>query len=130
MTEQNTNTTYQEQVKADFEEFFGENYGERYQKAETEQEKSNLIDEAFQEALIDDGVTGNASGSYYMNAYKARDMVLDNIDYVANLLYRCDVTNKPLEYYFANFKEETLDVIVRYHTLELMFENGELNEFF
>lgn len=130
MTEQNTNTTYQEQVKADFGEFFAENYGERYQKAETEQEKSNLIDEAFQEALIDDGVTGNASGSYYMNAYKARDMVLDNIDHVANLLYRCDVTDKPLEYYLANFKEETLDVLVRYHTLELMFENGELNEFF
>lgn len=128
MTEQNV--TYPEQVKADFEEFFGDVYGERYQKAETEQVKSKLIDEAFQEALIDDSVTGNASGSYYMNAYTARDMVLNNIDYIANLLYRCDVTNKPLEYYLANFKEETLDVIVRYHTLELMFENGELNEFF
>lgn len=124
------NTTYQEQVKEDFGEFFDDVYGERYQKAETEQVKSKLIDAAFQEALIDNGVTGNASGSYYMNAYTARDMVLNNIDYIANLLYRCDVTNKPLEYYLANFKEEELDVIVRYHTLELMFENGELNKFF
>ncbi len=124
------NTTYQEQVKEDFGEFFDDVYGERYQKAETEQVKSKLIDEAFQEALIDDSVTGNASGSYYMNAYTARDMVLNNIDYIVNLLYRCDVTNKPLEYYLANFKEEELDVIVRYYTLELMFENGELNEFF
>lgn len=122
MTEQQT---YQEQVKADFEEFFAENYGERYELTKTEQQKLDLEDEAYQAAL-DSSVTGNDNGSYYMNRDKAREMVLDNIDYVANLLYRCDVTDKPLEYYLANFKEETLDVIVRYHTLELMFENGEL----
>lgn len=123
MTEQNT--TYPEQVKADFEEFFAENYGERYEQAKTEQEKLDLEDEAYQAAL-DSSVTGKDDGSHYLNREEAREMVMNNIDYVAQVLYCLDVTDKPLEYYIFTYQFETLDVIVRYHTLEIMFENGEL----
>ena len=124
MTEQQ-NATYEEQVKADFKEFFQENYSERYKLTKTEQQKLDLEEEAYQAAL-DSSVTGNDNGSYYMNRDKAREMVMNNIDYVAQVLYCLDVTDKPLEYYIFTYEFETLDVIVRYHTLEIMFENGEL----
>lgn len=131
MTEQNTNTTYQEQVKADFEEFFDSVYGERYEQAETKQEKLKLEEKAFQEALVDsDDVTGNASGSYYMNRQAAKEMVLDNIDYVANVINNKEWTTKPLEKYIVNNEWESLDVIARYHTLYDLWYDGEFNEFF
>lgn len=125
MTEQNTNTTYQEQVKADFEEFFDSIYGERYEQAATKQEKLNLEEEAYQDA-IDSDVTGNDNGSYYMNRQEAKEMVLANIDYVANVINNKEWTTKPLEKYIINEEWEELDVIVRYHTLYDLWYDGEL----
>lgn len=125
MTEQQ-NATYEEQVKADFKEFFQENYSERYAQAETEQERSELDNEAYQAALDSDNVTGNISGSYYMNAYKARKMVERNLAYIAQLLYCYEFTEQPIGYYIGNAAYEELDVIARFYTLEYLNDTGEL----
>lgn len=123
MTEQNT--TYQEQVKADFEEFFGENYGERYEQAKTEQEKLDLEDEAYQAAL-DSSVTGKDDGSHYLNREEAREMVERNLAYIAQLLFCYEFTKQPIGYYIGNAAYEELDVIARCYTLEYLHDTGEL----
>lgn len=120
MTEQNTNATYTEQVKADFEEFFGEQY---------HQAKANGYDETAKalvyNATDSDDVTGNGSGSYYMNRQAAKEMVMANIEYVAQLCQDTDAT-----YTFtgmiADNDWESLDVLVRCRTLIKLFNNDEL----
>ena len=118
MTEQNTNATYTEQVKADFEVY----YGEQYRQAKNDDERYELV----QQALDSDEVTGNSSGSYYMNRIKAREMVLANIEYIANGLSNEGWTTTPLEDFIADGDWETLDVITRFHTLNDLWEHDEL----
>lgn len=118
MTEQNTNTTYTEQIKADFETY----YGEQYRQAKNDDERYEIV----QQALDDDDVTGNGSGSYYMNRNKAREMVIANIEYVANGLANEEWTTISLEDFIASDDWETLDVIARYHTLDVLWEHDEL----
>ena len=131
MNEQNMNNTYPEQVKDDFEEYFGE----QYHQAKSDGERYEL----FLKALDSDDVTGNGSGSYYMNRSKAREMVLANIEYIANGisddewttmqangLSNGEWTTTHLEDYIANDGWETLDVITRYSTLVDLQEHDEL----
>lgn len=54
---------YLEEVKADLEDYIAHNY----EHGDTISE-SKLYDDAF----VSDSVTGNASGSYYCNSYKAQ----------------------------------------------------------
>lgn len=116
MAEQNV--TYPEQVKDDFEEFFGE----QYHQAKTEDERY----EVYQAALDSDDVTGNDSGSYYMNRQVAKDQVMANIEYIANGMSNEEWSTTPLEDFIASDDWETLDVIARYHTLNDLFEHNEL----
>lgn len=116
MNEQNMNSTYPEQVKDDFEEYFGEQY-----------HQSNSNDERYAlilQALGDDSVTGNGSGSYYMNRSKAREMVLNNIEYIAKGISNEGWTTTPLEDFIASDDWETLDVIARYHTLSDLWQHN------
>ena len=117
MTEQNTNATYTEQVKADFEAY----YGEQYHQAKSDDERYEIVQQA-----LDDALTGNGSGSYYMNRSKAREMVLANIEYIADGLSNYGWTTTPLEDFIADDDWETLDVITRYHTLCDLWEHDEL----
>lgn len=116
MVEQNN--TYPKQVKNDFEAY----YGEQYHQSNSNDERYALI----LQALGDDSVTGNGSGSYYMNRQAAKEMVMDNIDYVANVINDKEWTTKPLEKYIVNGEWEELDVIVRYHTLYDLWDHDEL----
>lgn len=118
MTEQNTNATYTEQVKADFEAY----YGEQYRQAKNDDERYELV----QQALDGDWVTGNGSNSYYMNRQAAKEMVMANIEYVANGLANEEWTTISLEDFIASDDWETLDVITRYHTLNDLWEHNEL----
>lgn len=118
MNEQNINNTYPEQVKDDFNEYFGE----LYHQAKNDDERYALI----LQALDDDSVTGNGSGSYYMNRQAAKEMVMANIEYVANGLANEEWTMTPLEDFIANDDWESLDVIARYHTFNDLWEHDEL----
>lgn len=120
MTEQNT--TYQEQVKADFEAY----YGEEYHQAKNDDERYELVRQALDQALLDDGVTGNGSGSYYMNRQAAKEMVMANIEYIAKGFSNDEWSTIPLEDFIASDDWETLDVITRYHTLNDLWEHNEL----
>ena len=64
---------YLENVKADVLEYIKENY-----------EKEDYADldynELYDEMFISDSVTGNASGSYYCNTWKAEEAICHNHD--------------------------------------------------
>ena len=116
MNEQSS--TYPEQVKDDFDGLFGK----LYRQAKNDDERYELV----QQALDGDDVTGNGSGSYYMDRSKAREMVLNNIEYIAEGFSNDEWSATPLEDFIANDDWETLDVIARYHTLNDLWEHDEL----
>ena len=51
-----------------------------------EETEERYYDNLFDHLLIDDGVTGNASGSYYCNAWKAEEAICHNLDLLAEAL--------------------------------------------
>lgn len=110
--------TYMKQVKADFEAY----YGEQYQQAKNDDERYELV----QQALDGDWVTGNGSNSYYMNRQEAKEMVLANIEYIANGFSNEEWSTTLLEDLIACDDWELIDVIARYHTLDDLWEHSEL----
>ena len=83
--------------------------------------ENNLRDKSqnklYDELLLADSVTGNASGSYYYNTYKAEEALCHNMDLLAEALqyFGYDIGN---EYYHLSRKgAEWCDVIVRCYVL-------------
>ena len=103
---------YLENVKEDVKEAIFDYYTK-------EKIKENLEDrEQFEQTLYDDlfvsdSVTGNASGSYYCNAYKASEALNGNWDLLNDALYGfgCEDIN-PIEK-----GEEWCDVTIRCYLL-------------
>jgi len=60
-----------------------------------------------------DDVTGNASGSYYCNSYKAKDMVLEDMDTVREALEEFGVDAATIGEKFLDEDWEWLDVTAR-----------------
>lgn len=70
---------YYENVKEDIKEYIKENYNkDDFKYLEFER----LYDEMF----IADSVTGNASGSYYCNTWKAEETICHNMDLLIDAL--------------------------------------------
>lgn len=64
---------YLENVKADVLEYIKENY--------EKEDYANLdYDELYDEMFLEDSITGNASGSYYCNTWKAEEAIAHNLD--------------------------------------------------
>lgn len=105
---------YLEQVKSDAMESIKENM-----------EYVNGWGEMFDNLFVDDSVTGNASGSYYCNSYKAEQAVKD-------IIFDSDVVDefKAMGYDGIPTEEgaETCDVIARCIALGLV--SGELEDYY
>lgn len=63
---------------------------------------------------IDDSVTGNASGSYTFNTWKAEEYLCHNLDLLADACY---MSGDPATYRDCLESAETADVIIRCHVL-------------
>lgn len=72
-----------------------------------------LSEKLFEDCWIDDGVTGNASGSYYCNSWKAEEALAHNLDLLAEALreFGGDCTN------ILDAGAETMDVTIRCYVL-------------
>ena len=105
---------YLEQVKSDAMESIKENM-----------EYVNGWGEMFDNLFVDDSVTGNASGSYYCNSYKAEQAIKD-------IIFDSDVVDefKAMGYDGIPTEEgaETCDVIARCIALGLV--SGELEDYY
>lgn len=73
---------YLEAVKADVKEYIEDNIDREDWIDDRDGLETQLNDDCF----IDDSVTGNASGSYYCNAYKAREALAMNSDILVDTL--------------------------------------------
>lgn len=105
---------YQEEVKSDAMDAIKENM-----------EYNDNWGEMYDSLFMDDSVTGNASGSYYCNSYKAAEAV-------SGIIFDSDAVDefKAMGYDGIPTEEgaETCDVIARCICLELV--SGELEEYY
>lgn len=105
---------YQEEVKSDAMEVIKENL-----------EYVNGWDKMYDLLFIDDAVTGNGSGSYYFNSYKAAEAV-------SGIIFDPEVVDEFKEFGYDGIPTEegaeAVDVIARCICLELVA--GELEEYY
>jgi len=69
------------------------------------------------ELWVDDGVTGNASGSYYCNSYGAKMAVMDNEDLLQDALREFCVEPETITEHFLNGDWKYFDVTIRCYIL-------------
>lgn len=137
---------YLESMKEDIKNYIEENKdNESYNWDNLEEVKDLLCDDLW----IDDSVTGNASGSYYCNRYKARESLAGNEDLLvealeefgdiagcykrsltdpefADVTIRCYLLNQAIEEALKEtFEEQTKTIIKITKQMEYTTEEGE-----
>ena len=101
-------------VKDDIREYIKENYG-----SVTEKMRSVI----FLDILRDDGVTGNASGSYTMNRAIAKEYVIENIDLLNRAVDEYGFNKKDIGEQFLSEQWEYLDVLIRLYLVGEYFDD-------
>lgn len=79
--------------------------------------EDDLIEYLNDTLWTDDSVTGNGSGSYTFNRYKAKEYVVDNMELVAEMADEFGVDNKTLGEKFRDEDWEYFDVSIRCYLL-------------
>jgi len=100
---------YREAVKDDVRNYIAENLTIEAYKGQRDELEEMLNNDLW----VDDGVTGNASGSYYCNAWKAEESLCHNLDLLAEALeeFGCDAS------YLLKEGAEAADVTIRCYLL-------------
>ena len=72
-------------------------------------------DVVYDNLFVDDGVTGNGSGSYFFNASKAREAVADAIwdKKILDVLSEFGISGDRIAQYLRDNDAESLDVCIR-----------------
>jgi hypothetical protein len=76
---------YYEHVRADVLDAIRENYTPE-EIRENLEDRDDFAEKLNDDLWIDDSVTGNASGSYYCNAYRAEEAIAHNLDLLVEAL--------------------------------------------
>ena len=109
---ENMNYNYLESIKADVKEYINNNID--FQDFEDIDElREKLNDDLF----VEDSVTGNASGSYTFNSYRAKEYVMDGMDDLLNAISDFGIDAKEVGEKFLNEEWEYFDVTIRCHLL-------------
>lgn len=100
-------------------------------KAITEvyEDKDEAFDQLYDDLWISDRVTGNGSGSYYCNSWKAEEAVCHNLELLGEALEEfggetVDVLNKGAEWCDATIRCYLLGQVL-WEVLEEMFEQAD-----
>lgn len=107
-----TKYNYFESVKDDVREI-AEEYESPSEFTTLEDYQQYLYDELF----VDDSVTGNASGSYTFNAYKAKEYVSQNLDLLRDAYSEFGEEAETIVNDFLNEEWEKMDVTIRCYVL-------------
>lgn len=104
---------YEEAVRSDIKDYILENY-DRNDLADFDDEDD------FKDCLIDilvdeDSITGNATGSYYCNRYKAQEALNGNMGLLRDACEELDLSNEEVGERFLDGDFEYFDCIVRYY---------------
>lgn len=103
---------YLENVKEDVKNYIEENKDNESYNFNDEKELKQLL---FDDLWIDDSVTGNGSGSYYFNSYKARESLQGNEDLLIDALE--EFGNDAESYKRSLTDPEFADVTIRCYLL-------------
>ena len=107
------NYNYEEAMKSDILDYIAENIN----RAEYIDNRDELEEALNDDLWTEDGVTGNASGSYYCNAYKAKAAVLDNMEYCTESLREFCTEPATIAEHFLNEDWEYFDITIRCYLL-------------
>lgn len=110
-----TNYNYLESMKEDVKEYIKGN-------AELTIEdliynRSDLEEKLNNDLWINDSVTGNASGSYTFNSYKAKEYVLDNMNLLEDMCNEFGIDAETIGKKFLDGAWEWMDVSIRCYLL-------------
>lgn len=107
------NYNYREAVAADILDYIRDNYTAEEIRANLEDFRFRWEEELRDDLWVCDSVTGNASGSYYCNTYRAAEALAHNWDLLRDALceFGCDDVN-PMDK-----GEEWCDVTIRCYLL-------------
>ena len=103
---------YLEQMKEDIRNYIEEN-GIVVTSENREEVEEKLNDDLW----IDDSVTGNASGSYTFNSYKAKEYVVDNMELLQETISEFCIDAETVAEKFINEEWEYFDVSIRCYLL-------------
>lgn len=90
---------------------------EGYSLDEWRGRRDELEEKLNEDLWIDDGVTGNASGSYYCNSYKAMQAVMDNMELLQEALDEFGADYADIGRKFMAGDWEYFDVSIRCYLL-------------
>lgn len=115
---------YYQQVKNDAIAAIDEQFDRGYWDSDTE------WDVVYDNIFVDDGVTGNGSGSYFFNAAKAREAVTDAIwdKRILDALEQIGCDGDAISQYLRDDDPESLDVCIRCAMLGEVY--GEIEDYF
>lgn len=111
-----TNYNYLEAMKEDIKDYIRDNYAawDIVDKlADREEWETELNDDLW----TVDGVTGNTSGSYTFNSYRAKEYVTDNSDILRDALKEFCVEAETIAEKFLDEEYEYFDVTIRCYLL-------------
>jgi len=110
-----SNTTerydYIEHMTADIIDAIRERYTDDEIRRRLDDDRDELAQELNDDLWTDDSVTGNASGSYYCNAWRAEDAIAHNWDLIADMIDEFDAAD------ILRKGPEAIDVSIRCYLL-------------
>jgi hypothetical protein len=109
---ENNMYNYLEAMKNDIQEYINENIN-----LEDYEDKDELEQYLNDELWTEDSVTGNASGSYTFNSYKAKENLEGNEDLVREMCREFGIDAETIADKFLNEEYEYFDVSVRCYLL-------------
>lgn len=107
---------YNEAVKADVLDYIRDNYTAE-EIAEKLEDKDSFAEELNDELWTEDSVTGNGSGSYTFNTWKAKEFVFDDTETVQEALKEFCVDAETVAEKFLYEDWEYFDVTARCYCL-------------
>lgn len=119
---------YKETVCDDVREYINENCNPNELRERLNNDRNDLYNELYDDMFADDSVTGNASGSYYCNAWKAEESLCHNLELLREAIDELGGDYSVLD------SAESCDVMIRCYLLgrclddvldELGGESGE-----
>lgn len=108
------NYNYEEAMKSDILDYIAENID----RAEFINDRDGLDEQLNDDLFTDDSVTGNASGSYFCNAYRAKEAVMaDGLEYIGEACADFGIEAKEIGEKFIRQDWEWMDVTIRCYLL-------------
>ena len=110
-----TNYNYLESIKEDIKNYI-ENDSE-FSQDELLYNRDELESKLNEDLWTEDSITGNGSGSYTFDRYKAMEYVTDNMNLLSETCNELDISSEAIGERFMNEDWEWMDVSIRCYLL-------------